>query len=115
MSSGGGNPAGRVQLRYRCADGGYWFRSPSTLRSFISLGGQGWRSGGQLAGGLTVRDRPDVRYAHNGDVAIAYQVFGQGPIDLVCVPGFVSNLYWSWELPEYNRMLTRLGSFARVV
>jgi class 3 adenylate cyclase len=62
-----------------------------------------------------VKDRPDVRYAHNGDVAIAYQVFGEGRLDLVCVPGFVSNLYWNWELPEFRRMLTRLGSFARVV
>ena len=62
-----------------------------------------------------MRDRPDVCYAHNGDVAIAYQVFGEGPVDLVCVPGFVSNLYWNWELPEFRRMLTRLGSFARVV
>jgi pimeloyl-ACP methyl ester carboxylesterase len=55
-----------------------------------------------------------VRYAHNGDVAIAYQVFGEGPINLVCVPGFVSNLFWNWELPEFRRMLTGLGSFARV-
>jgi class 3 adenylate cyclase len=55
-----------------------------------------------------------VRYAHNGDVAIAYQVFGEGPTNLVCVPGFVSNLYWNWEVPEYRRMLTGLGSFARV-
>src|SRR5262252_3489837 len=61
-----------------------------------------------------MRDRPDVCYAHNGDIAIAYQVFGQGSINLVCVPGFISNLYWQWELPEYNRMLTGLGSFARV-
>ena len=45
-------------------------------------------------------DRPDVRYAHNGDVAIAYQVFGQGHMNLVCVPGFISNLHWNWELPE---------------
>jgi pimeloyl-ACP methyl ester carboxylesterase len=55
-----------------------------------------------------------VRYAHNGDVAIAYQIFGEGPINLVCVPGFVSNLYWNWDLPEFRRMLTGLGSFARV-
>ena len=61
-----------------------------------------------------MRDRPDVRYAHNGDVAIAYQIFGEGPINLVCVPGFVSNLYWNWDLPEFRRMLTGLGSFARV-
>jgi len=57
-----------------------------------------------------VRDRPDVGYAHNGEVAIAYQVFGEGPINLVCVPGFVSNLHWNGELPEYQRMLTGLGS-----
>jgi class 3 adenylate cyclase len=56
-----------------------------------------------------------VCYAHNGDVAIAYQVFGEGPVNLVCVPGFISNLYWNWELPEFQRMLTGLGSFARVV
>jgi class 3 adenylate cyclase len=55
-----------------------------------------------------------VRYAHNGDVAIAYQVFGEGPTNLVCVPGFISNLHWNWELPEFRRMLTGLGSFARV-
>ncbi len=61
-----------------------------------------------------MRDRPDVRYAHNGDVAIAYQVFGEGPIDLVCVPGFISNLYWNWELPEFKTLLTGLCSFARV-
>jgi class 3 adenylate cyclase len=61
-----------------------------------------------------LRDRPDARYAHNGDAAIAYQVFGEGPINLVCIPGFVSNLYWDWELPAYRRMFTGLGSFARV-
>jgi class 3 adenylate cyclase len=55
-----------------------------------------------------------VRYARNGDVAITYQVFGEGPINLVCVPGVVSNLYWNWELPEFRRLLTGLGSFARV-
>jgi len=55
-----------------------------------------------------------VRYAHNGDVAIAYQVFGDGLINLVCVPGFISNLYWNWELPDFSRMLTGLGSFARI-
>ena len=64
---------------------------------------------------FTVRDRPDVQYAHNGDVAIAYQVFGEGPVNLVCVPGFISNLYWNWELPQFSRMLTGMGSFARVV
>src|SRR5215469_11139815 len=72
-------------------------------------------SGGSTGSEFTVRDRPDVRYAHNGDVAIAYQVFGEGPVNLVCVPGFISDLYWNWELPEFSRMLTGLGSFARTV
>lgn len=59
-------------------------------------------------------DRPEVRYVKSGEVSIAYQVFGQGPIDLVCLPGFISNLYWNWEYPGFRRLLTRLGSFARV-
>jgi hypothetical protein len=38
--------------------------------------------------GLTVKDRPEVHYAHNGDVAIAYQVFGEGPHQSGVCPGF---------------------------
>ena len=37
-------------------------------------------------------DVPDTRYARSGDVSIAYQTFGEGPIDLVFAPGFVSNI-----------------------
>jgi hypothetical protein len=42
---------------------------------------------------------PDIRYARNGDVAIAYQVVGAGERDLVFVPGFVSNLVYGWSRP----------------
>ncbi|MGE5226605.1 MAG: alpha/beta fold hydrolase [Planctomycetaceae bacterium] len=59
-------------------------------------------------------ERPEVRYVKSGDVSIAYQVFGEGPVDLMCLPGFVSNLYWNWESPGFRRLLTRLGAFARV-
>jgi class 3 adenylate cyclase len=59
-------------------------------------------------------ERPEVRYVKSGDVSIAYQVLGEGGVDLVCLPGFVSNLYWNWESPGFRRLLTRLGSFARV-
>ena len=38
--------------------------------------------------------RPETRYARNGDVHIAYQVSGDGPIDVIMVPGFVSNVNW---------------------
>src|SRR5260370_16701720 len=45
---------------------------------------------------------PETRYARSGDVRIAYQVIGNGPIDLVFVPGFLSNLEVHWEDPGYT-------------
>ncbi len=56
-----------------------------------------------------------VRYALNGDVSIAYQVTGDGPFDLVLVPGFVSHLEFDWEEPRHAAFLERLGSFARLI
>jgi class 3 adenylate cyclase len=58
---------------------------------------------------------PAVRYAASGDLSIAYQVVGDGPVDLVWVPGFVSHVEILWELPLWRRLLDRLSSFARVV
>jgi pimeloyl-ACP methyl ester carboxylesterase/DNA-binding CsgD family transcriptional regulator len=58
---------------------------------------------------------PQTRYARSGDVRIAYQVVGQGPIDLVFVPGFVSNLDIHWEDPGYAHLLRRLSSFTRLI
>jgi len=58
---------------------------------------------------------PVTRYAKSGDVHIAYQVFGSGPIDLVLIPGFVSHIENYWEHPDFARWFLRLGSFARVV
>jgi pimeloyl-ACP methyl ester carboxylesterase len=58
---------------------------------------------------------PVTHYAKSGDVHIAYQVFGSGPIDLVLVPGFVSHLENYWDGPDFARWLLHLGSFARVV
>jgi class 3 adenylate cyclase len=58
---------------------------------------------------------PVTRYAKSGDVHVAYQVFGSGPIDLVFVPGFVSHVENYWEHPALARWLLRLGSFARVI
>lgn len=60
-------------------------------------------------------ERPEVRYARNDGVAIAYQSFGEGDVNLVCIPGFVSNLIWTWEIPGVRLMLERFASFARVV
>ena len=58
---------------------------------------------------------PETRYAHAGDVRVAYQVVGDGPRDLVVVPGFVSNLELAWEHPPYERFMRRLSAFARVI
>ena len=58
---------------------------------------------------------PRTQYARSGDAHIAYQVFGEGEIDLVFVPGFVSNIEHYWEMPGVPAILNRLGSFARVV
>jgi pimeloyl-ACP methyl ester carboxylesterase/tetratricopeptide (TPR) repeat protein len=59
--------------------------------------------------------RPPVRYAESGDLSIAYQVTGSGPIDVLLVPGFVSHLEKDWEEPRHAAFLDRLGSFSRLI
>ncbi|MGH7263564.1 MAG: adenylate/guanylate cyclase domain-containing protein [Candidatus Rokuibacteriota bacterium] len=59
--------------------------------------------------------RPVTRYAKSGDVHIAYQVTGKGPLDLVFVPGFVSHLEADWDSPLRARFIERLGAFSRLV
>jgi pimeloyl-ACP methyl ester carboxylesterase/DNA-binding CsgD family transcriptional regulator len=56
-----------------------------------------------------------ARYARSGDVNIAYQVVGDGPIDLVLVLGWVSHLAYVWELPAMAAFLNRLASFSRLI
>jgi class 3 adenylate cyclase/dienelactone hydrolase len=58
---------------------------------------------------------PETRYAKSGDVSIAYQVFGSGPLDLVFVPGFVSNVDFWWEEPEWAVFFSRLSTFSRLI
>ena len=54
-------------------------------------------------------------YARSGEVQIAYQVIGQGPFDLVFVPGLLSHLDCYWEDPEASRFFERLASFSRLI
>ena len=56
-----------------------------------------------------------TRYARSGDVQIAYQVAGEGPLDVLVVPSWFSNIELDWELPPSARFLTRLASFARLI
>ena len=58
---------------------------------------------------------PTTRYARSGEVNIAYQIAGKGPIDLVYVPGWVSNIETAWEDPHVSRFLERLASFSRLI
>jgi class 3 adenylate cyclase len=58
---------------------------------------------------------PETRYALSGDVNIAYQVMGAGPVDIIMVPGFVSHVEFTHELAGYTAFLRRLSTFARVV
>jgi len=58
---------------------------------------------------------PETRYARSGDIRIAYQVLGSGDLDLVFVPGFISNLDVAWEEPGMARFFSRLAAFSRLI
>jgi class 3 adenylate cyclase len=58
---------------------------------------------------------PQTRYAKSGDVSIAYQVVGDGEMDVVWVPGWVSHLELAWDGSLYARFLQRLASFSRLI
>jgi class 3 adenylate cyclase/pimeloyl-ACP methyl ester carboxylesterase len=58
---------------------------------------------------------PETRYALSGDVAIAYQAFGDGPIDLVYVPPVAQHVELAWESPPRAEFMRGLASFARVL
>ncbi len=63
---------------------------------------------------LTDSAKPEVRYAKSGSVHVAYQVFGDGPVNLVVTPGSITHLDYIWDEPGMRRFLERLGKFARV-
>lgn len=58
---------------------------------------------------------PATRYARSGEISIAYQAVGNGPVDLVFAPGFISNVELAWEDPLMARCHERLASFSRLV
>lgn len=58
---------------------------------------------------------PETRYARAGGVSIAYQVIGDGPLDLVHIPSWITNVEENWNEPGYARFLRRLASFSRLI
>jgi len=92
---------------------GYRFIAPVSVRETVAASAR--RSVvhvGEVSGVLTI---PETHYARSGDVNIAYQVVGEGPIDLVFVMGWVSHLEYFWAEPSFARFLQRLASFSRLI
>src|SRR5215813_8161187 len=58
---------------------------------------------------------PKTQFTRSGDLHIAYQVLGDGPLDLVYVPGWISHVELAWEEPTLARFLLRLASFSRLI
>ncbi len=58
---------------------------------------------------------PETQYVRTAGVSVAYQVIGEGPVDLVLVPGFLSNIEVFWEQPRVARFLHKLASFSRLI
>jgi pimeloyl-ACP methyl ester carboxylesterase len=56
-----------------------------------------------------------IKYARSGDVHIAYRIFGDGPRDIVLIPGTISHVELTWEVPSNEHLLKRLTAFARVI
>src|SRR4051794_16050468 len=59
--------------------------------------------------------QPETRYARSGTLNLAYQVWGQGPTDVVLIPGFISHVEYAWEEPSLAGFLRRLSTCARVI
>ena len=64
--------------------------------------------------GAPSRTEP-IRYAKSGNIHIAYRIFGDGPRDIVMIPGTLSHLEIFWATPAYRHLLKRLTAFARVI
>ena len=62
-----------------------------------------------------MREQPETRFARNGDVHIAYQTVGSGPIDILLVDTWVHHVEAVWDFPDFARFLRRLSSFGRLI
>jgi pimeloyl-ACP methyl ester carboxylesterase len=60
-------------------------------------------------------EMPETRYARSGEVAIAYQAIGDGPVDVVWISGIISNVEYQWLEPRFASFLVRIGEFSRLI
>lgn len=88
----------------------------ATTRLFHEIQGEAPPGAARRPGPAGVADStPVTRYVRSGDVNIAYQVVGEGPADLVLIPGWVSNVECFWEEPRAARFLRRLAAIGRLI
>src|SRR5262249_25069969 len=90
--------------------------SPRTF--YVTGGALRSRSGhipGRRRGPTLPAMRPETNYARNGDAHIAYQVVGDGPLDVVYISSFLSNIEMQWEHPAMSAFSRRIGRFARLI
>ena len=64
---------------------------------------------------MDAMELPVTRYALSGDVSVAFQVMGDGPLDIILIPGFMSHIEFQHELAGWTAFLRRLSKFARVI
>jgi len=64
---------------------------------------------------VSLVDVPETRYARSGDLQIAYEMVVEGPLDVVLVPPYLSNIEMYWDLPFFSRFFGRLASFSRLI
>ncbi len=62
-----------------------------------------------------LNDLPETRYTKSGEFNIAYQVVGEADLDLLYIPGFVSNVEIAWQEPLLARFFNRLARFSRLI
>ncbi len=92
-------------------------------RERLTEGGREWTGSGDVAVRLhpaprrvqNVPVRPETRYALSGDVHVAYQVIGEGPFDVVFVPGYVTHLELAWKLRTFAPFLEAMATFCRLI
>jgi DNA-binding winged helix-turn-helix (wHTH) protein/pimeloyl-ACP methyl ester carboxylesterase/class 3 adenylate cyclase len=117
----GSKPDGSAYVE-TVAGHGYRFASAVSIRSNGAMAAEPSGQAPPASDPIPARSgstRPDIvpetRYARSGDLNIAYQVVGDGPIDLVYVPGWVTHIEYAWEDPALAAYYQRLASFSRLI
>jgi pimeloyl-ACP methyl ester carboxylesterase/DNA-binding CsgD family transcriptional regulator len=81
----------------------------------VEVEGVQGRTGAKRLNGVAAFVAPETQYTRSSGLSIAYQVLGEGPLDLVFIPSFVSNLELAWDWPPLAAFYRAFASFARLI